>query len=244
VLAQVTNSPDLWQFLARSKDAFSSVESIFKVLAIAVGGYWAYRTFHRRRERYPKAKVTHTLSHWATSENQRLLRVALNINNDGEVLLKASSGFTWIQQMKPWPAELLKSAQPNGGSAEYNETQIRWPLIAEKQFSQEREIEPKESEEIQMDFVIDKWYEQVLVYSFIENAAKPGRHLGWEVTSIVEFDAEKQQSTALMSQQISDKRQAHAKPRPAPASPPTAAKTSAPQTQTRPSTPAPTKGNK
>ena len=216
-MAQITNSLNLLKFFADNKDGFSSLESVFTILAIVFGGYWAYRAFHRKRERFPKTKVSHTISYWDVSENERLLRIVLTIINDGEVLLTVSSGFTWVQQMKPWPTELLDAIKSNQAPVEGGETQVRWPLIVDKEFSSDREIEPKESDEIQMDFVLDKWYEQILVYSFIENAAKPGRHMGWDVSSVVTFDKKEEQGTPPINQQIPDKRLGRAKPRPEPA---------------------------
>ena len=138
----------------------------------------------------------------------------MTIINDGEVLLTLSSGFTWVQQMKPWPAELLDTIKSNQAPVESGETEYRWPLIDERKFTTEREIEPKESDEIQMDFVLDKYHEQILVYSFIENAAKPGRHLGWDASNVVMFDREKKEGMSPPSQQITDKRLGLAKPRP------------------------------
>ena len=176
--------------------------------------------------------MNQTISYWDISEKQRLLRVNLSIINDGEVLLFASSGFTWIQQMKPWP-EVLLNSQNDATTQESKFMEIPWPLIAEKIFENEREIEPRELEEIHMDFVMDKSYEQVLIYSFIENATKPGRHFGWEVTTIISFDKEQEQQAQTMSKQIPDKRQAQAKPRPGPATPPLSGKTGGGATQSQ-----------
>jgi len=76
MLAQITKVIDaFWQFLHNGKDSFSAIESCAKVLAIFVGAWWAYSAFHRRREKYPRAKITQTASYWPVSANERLLRV-------------------------------------------------------------------------------------------------------------------------------------------------------------------------
>jgi hypothetical protein len=236
MLAQITNTPSFWQFLHYSKDSFSSIESCVKILAILFGGWWAYRAFHRRRERYPRAKINHAISYWSISENERLLRVTLNVLNDSDVLLKIRSGFTWVQQMQPWPKEITDCIQDGKPVVDEGETEVGWPLIKECTHKGKKEIEPKEADEIQMDFVLDKCYEQVLVYSFVENAAKgrwyvrllrwlssdkypkKKKGIGWPVWTVVVFDKEsKPESLIIMSEQIPDKRQGEAKSRPAPA---------------------------
>jgi hypothetical protein len=161
VLAQITNAPAFWQFLHYSKDAFSAIESAVKVLAFIVAGYWTYRLFVKKRETFPRAKLRHTISFWEQSQEERIVRVALAVENDSDVLLKIPSGYTWLQQMKPWPVEEIKgfrAEQDAEMEASHSEsgpdqmilskgTEIRWPLIAERNFRGEREVEPKESDE-------------------------------------------------------------------------------------------------
>jgi len=71
-----------------SKDAFASIEAVFKVLAIIVAGYWTYRLFVKKRERFPRAKLKHTVSFWDGPESRRIIRVALLVENDSGVLLQ------------------------------------------------------------------------------------------------------------------------------------------------------------
>jgi len=184
-----------------SKDAFSSIEAVFKVVAIGVAALWTYRLFVRKRETFPKAKLKHTVSFWDGPESSRIIRVTLLVENNSDVLLQTPSGRTWVQQMKPWPEQELtnftteQEVEMKAGGTEDGAdlnilskgTEIKWPLIAERNFRGEREIEPKESDEVIMDFVIDNSYEQVLVYSFVENFAKPGRHLSWSLSTVVNF---------------------------------------------------------
>jgi hypothetical protein len=45
--------------------------------------------------------------------------------------------------------------------------EIQWPLICEREIKDRFEIEPKESEVLQMDFVINGDFSQILVYSHL-----------------------------------------------------------------------------
>jgi hypothetical protein len=186
MLAQITNTHPIWQFLSYSKDSFSSLESCFKVAAIVVGGIWAWRAFSRKREKFPKAKVIHSVRFWDISESERLIRIGLCIDNTSAVLLKIEKGYTWIQQMIPWPEKFVEAFKAPEQKPKQS-SEFAWPLIEEKDFDGEKEIEPGESDEFTMEFVVNKCFEQVLVYSYLENAGKPGQNIGWTASTVVNF---------------------------------------------------------
>ena len=131
--------------------------------------------------------MKHKIEFWDVSNEERLVRVVLIIENKSDVLMRLFNGFTWIQQMKPWPEEVLEKHKEEGKNPETSALEAGWLLISEKLHNKERELEPKESDEVSMDFIIDKGYEQILIYSFLENSQKPGRHLGWTASTVIDF---------------------------------------------------------
>ena len=196
-------------FLAKNKDAFASLESVAKIVGITLAGLWTYMLFVRKREKFPRADLKHRIEFWDISEKERLVRVVLVIKNESDVLLKLDKGETWVQQMKPWPIEAIEKFKEQDRTSGEVSAEVGWLLISEKQHNQQREIEPKESDEVSMDFIIDKGFEQILVYSFFENSHKPGRHLAWSTSAVIDFV--KNNGTVL--QQVQG--QAQQKPRPA-----------------------------
>jgi len=210
VLFAQTNAAWVWNFLAHNKDSFDTLESIVTIVGIVVGGVWAYLLFVKRRQKFPRAVLKHSIESWEVSENERLVRVVLLVENKGEVLLRILDGFTWVQQMRPWPGEVIQGhaeAGKNAGKASAP-SEIAWPLIAERPHKTIREIEPAEVDEICVDFIIDKGFEQVLVYSFLANSKKSERKLGWMTSTVI--DLTKADGSVL--QQIQG--QAKQKPRP------------------------------
>lgn len=197
-----------FDFLTQKKDAFDSLESIATIAGIIVAGIWAYMLFVRKREKYPRADMKQRIEFWDVSDNERLVRVVLVMENKSDVLLRILNGFTWVQQMRPWPSEAMEKFKEGSGNLDVTPTEIGWPLIAEKLHKNEREVEPKELDEVSMDFVIDKGYQQILVYSFLENSEKPGRNLGWITSTVIDFT--KDDGTVLQQGQG----QAIQKPRP------------------------------
>lgn len=212
--------------LKANKEALEALESFCTIIAIIAGGFWALAHFYRRRERFPRARFEQDVVSWEISEQHRVVRVKLTIHNHGEVLLPVSNGFTWIQQVKPWPPELLAAIAAGKSPLVDEETEVRWPLMDERKFafSGQKELEPGESDELNLDFVIDKSAEEILIYSHVDNDKKLGRNMGWSVTSVHSFTAPQTVQEDVMSEKqrpysAPDKRQDQAKPRPEPVRP-------------------------
>jgi hypothetical protein len=197
VLFAQTNAASFFDFLTKNKDAFDSLESIATIAGIVIAGIWTWMLFVRKREKYPRADLKHRIEFWDISENERLVRVALLIENKSDVLLRLFDGYTWIQQMKPWPTEVIEKYKDESRNPEEASAEAGWLLVSEKIHKNERELEPKEYDELSMDFIIGKEYEQILVYSFFENSQKPGRHLGWTSSTVIDFT----QNSGVTSQQ-------------------------------------------
>ncbi len=173
------------------------------IAAIVVGGIWAYLLFIRRRQKYPRAALTHhivhrRISHDELPDDKVLLRVGLVIENPGEVLLSLISGETRVQQVEPWPKWFLEKVKNGEDPVEEGQTEVNWPYAGEPgerllQFEKkEREVEPGEKDEIHFDFVLTAECEAVLVYTYIQNQAKlgwrrKGRDIGWGVTSLYDL---------------------------------------------------------
>jgi hypothetical protein len=207
------------EFLERNKEVLDAWESIFTITGIIVAGVWAYWHFVRRRERFPGARFEQKVQTWEMNDNYRVIRVTLMIHNHSNVLLCVGRGSVWLQQIKPWPETLIEKLKNKESPVVQGETEIQWPIIAERdfEFSGQKELEPNESDEIIVDFVMDKECEELLVYSHVENAAKPGTNLGWSVsTTFSLIDEARPQIIESMDRQgsVPDKRQGQAKPRP------------------------------
>lgn len=106
------------------------------ITAIVVGGIWAYLLFVRRRQKYPRAALTHhivhrRISHDELPDDKVLLRVGLVIENPGEVLLSLISGETRVQQIEPWPEWFLEKVKNGEDPVEKEQTEVNWPYAAE-----------------------------------------------------------------------------------------------------------------
>jgi hypothetical protein len=173
------------KFLGSYKDGLSAIETICKVAALVVGGIWAWKGFIRNRLRYPSATLEHVATSWS-DEGKTFLHVKVRITNTGNVLIRLSKGKTWIEKLTPLPSKIRVATQ-SGEPIPKGRHEIDWSLIAKHQLAENEhtEIEPKESDELNFDFVIDPRISRILIYTHLENETKGlRRKIGWNLTSI------------------------------------------------------------
>ena len=184
------------------------VKRMTEIAALWVAGLWTYWLFVQKRERWPKACLRHHIRSWPVAGDRQLVRVNLNVQNVGELLLKIRAGFAEVYQLKPWPQELTQSSIDKIKFRHPEGTEFRWPRLAylsldgksadEPESAGEYEarefdgydIEPSESEELIFDFIIPAGAELVSVYSRIENAMLGEREFGWNLTTLFRIDTE------------------------------------------------------
>jgi len=167
-----------------------TLQLLIMSIAIVVGGIWTYILFVRKRQKYPRANITHRVEHLPISDGKTLLRVVVNISNEGEILLSLVSGFTRVQQMMPWPPELLESIKRDKEFVKEGQTEVEWPLLDQRDLAfakGKREIEPGETDELPFDFIIDSKVQIVVLYSYLKNKRKRKPEIGWNTTSIYDL---------------------------------------------------------
>jgi len=183
----------LVDWLSAMKDPIEMAHSLLNMLGLVVGSIWAYLAFGRKREKFPRASIKHKFSLIKLDESQQILRVELEIENLGDTLLKLDYVLSRIQQVMPLAntEDGLFEPQPSEITPE-----IEWPLIAEREIkyaSGERELEPKEPDAFQFDYILGSKIETVVVYSYVKNfLKKPGlfsrkapKEVGWMKTEIL-----------------------------------------------------------
>jgi len=138
-----------WLKNEQNLSVLRAFQSILTMVAIVVGGSWAYFLFVRRRQKYPRANITQRIRRYPLPNGKLLLRVIVQISNDGEILLSLVSGFCRVQQMIPCADDLCNGLEERDDSDEQCEPEADWPLICERKLKfkkRQREIEPGETD--------------------------------------------------------------------------------------------------
>jgi len=165
-------------------------ESLATIIALITGGIWGYLLFIKRRQKYPRANVTHFIIHKPLSEDYVLVHVDLSISNSGEVLLSLLTTETRIQQILPVPSEVLDLVNSGIDPVKESETEIEWPLLTLRSCKWkkgEKELEPGETDQTSYDFILSAEIKTIEVYSYIKNITKRGKEIGWGITTVYDI---------------------------------------------------------
>jgi hypothetical protein len=181
----------------------SIVQSVATAIAFVIGGWWTWFIFIRSRQRYPKVKVSHSFFQSPIDDDWRLFRVSLRVDNLSSVLVGIGKAEMRLLRLKPWPSEIEATIKLRAGSKELSQykdlldhqnmlatdhADFGWPVIAARSVHPAKvEIEPNESETFHFDFVIDRRWQAVHVYSYVDNPSKRRKRIGWPLTSTFDF---------------------------------------------------------
>src|ERR1700737_2768954 len=177
--------------LSKFKDIADALHSTATIIALIVGGWWTYSRFIKKREKFPRAKISHSITHRRLDDHFQLLHVALNVQNAGEVLLCLHKGFVLVQQVIPATPELLKGLHEGGDITSEKKTECDWPLLGQRLCewqSESHEMEPGEDENIEFDFAVGSEVRTVEVYSYFKNEKSFERDIGWNLTTLYDLE--------------------------------------------------------
>ena len=172
------------------KDIVSVIQAIVTTIAIVVGGVWSYFLFVKKRQRFPRANISHQIFHKHISNGKALLNVKTIINNAGDVLLSLESGKVNVNQILPVSSEMVDLIKSGKDIVDESRREVDWPLIGTRSFEWEKgrcEIEPGENDHFLCDFIMDENIKLVVVYSYFENIKKHNRNIGWGITTYYEL---------------------------------------------------------
>ncbi|OPY69254.1 MAG: hypothetical protein A4E63_01857 [Syntrophorhabdus sp. PtaU1.Bin050] len=171
-------------------DAINIIQTIVTTIAILVGGLWSYFLFVKKRQRFPRASISHQIFHKPILDGKIFLNVKTIINNTGDVLLCLESGIVRVQRILPVSPEMADSFKNISDPVPQGEKEVDWPLIGTRPFQWEKgncEIEPGENDHFVADYIIDGGIQLVAIYSHFQNTKKHNRDIGWGITTIYDL---------------------------------------------------------
>ena len=84
-----------WTYISRT------LQALFTVIAIIVGGIFAWRNLHIFRHREPHVNISHDISHIFLSDEYVYIVVTALLHNTSRVNVEFLNGFSRIQQVTP-----------------------------------------------------------------------------------------------------------------------------------------------
>ena len=117
-------------------------------------GYW----FFKKRKFYPRANLKHQVIHKFLDNGELLIRVVVEIVNQGDVsidLKKSEVLVQWVLPLRDHIREQINHAVKN------HKKDVLWPTIGEKEVMIKRLIESGESDYEYFDIIINSKYREV-----------------------------------------------------------------------------------
>lgn len=167
------------------KDMVHVIQSLLTSAAITIGGIWTYFIFIKNRSNYPIINLSLSSKQFDIKEDKFLIHVSVKLENQGLVLLQSKEAELRLRQAKPLPTDVLDVIKGGYDPVPDDEQEILWPLVTERKWCWDNdsfEIEPKESDTLYADFIIDSSVEIVEFYFHLKNSTKSKKQLGWSIT--------------------------------------------------------------
>lgn len=135
--------------------------------------------------------MTHKTTCISLSDNRRIVRLTASIHNIGDVLIELTEGKAWMQQMAPDTDEVIQAVDQIKFDV-YSQAEVEWPKVGEVRTwsGDPREIEPSETADIHIDFLVLTSATVVNIYTYFENTSKSTfwgieiRNIGWRTETI------------------------------------------------------------
>ena len=173
--------------LTNLKTFFEILESALTGIAIIVGGFWTYKMFVKKREKYPRASITHCIFEKNLTDGKKLIHLFIELKNIGAALLSLVRYDLRISQVIPLNNELANIISKNDDPVDEEYHEIFWPILFNRiknfQGNDVCELEPSETEKFNFDFVVDDDIKTIQIYCYFKNKSKPEKEIGWNCTT-------------------------------------------------------------
>lgn len=166
------------------------IQAALTIIGIIVTAYW----FFQRRQVNPRAKLTYNIIDKVLDEKTLLVRITATIENIGNVLIKIDHAEIRLKWVSPVIDNVVTSIENADTSKDF---EIDFPQIESKNLNLEKKdmivIEPKESDNIYCDFILNKddkfscKVKTIMVYCYIKNITSHRRPLGWSFEEIYDL---------------------------------------------------------
>jgi len=158
-----------------------------------VAGYW----FLKKRKFYPRANLKHQVIHKFLDNGELLIRVVVEIVNQGDVsieLKKSEVLVQWVLPLRDHIREQIDHAVKN------HKQDVLWPTIGGKEVMIKRLIESGESDYEYFDIIIDSKYREVktiLITTIFDKSSVKSKNKDqdqvWRLSTFHDLDKENEQ---------------------------------------------------
>ncbi len=177
---------------AKVIDSARSIHAIGILVAICVGGVFAYQRLQIFRTFEPHLTISHKVSHRYIGDRYVHIDVSATLRNSSKVQVELREGFFLLQKVSPVSDEEIEDLYAQVFvDGEYED--IRWPTL--ERFDRiwepsELVVEPGEAHPETHEFIVSKDVQTVIIYSYFydQNFPKKTDHeRGWLASTVYDI---------------------------------------------------------
>lgn len=175
--------------LDKTIKVFNLLQKIIAIIAIVIGGLWTYKLFILHREAYPKANISYHIEERKLSAEYNYIQIIVKIENSGNTVLRILKGEVRICDISFPNNTIEKQLKEYDKIMYFDERTFKWrcfQIIKMKWEKGEIEIEPKEADELDFEFIVPSKYKVIKIFSWFTNMEKNvgERYIGWSASKL------------------------------------------------------------
>ena len=172
-------------------DSARSIHAIGILVAICVGGVFAYQRLQIFRTFEPHLTISHNICHRYIGDSYAHIDVTATLHNSSKVQVEPRKGYFLLQKVSPVPDEEIENLYAEVFSDE-KEQDIQWTTLEriDRHWDQgELIVEPGESHPEACEFIISRDVKSVMIYSYFHDPrfldSNPPR--GWIASTVYDI---------------------------------------------------------
>ena len=176
--------------------AVGVVQAAVTLVAIALGGVFAYYKLDLFRDFQPHLTITQEVSHRRVGDRYVHISVRASLVNTSKVKIEIRNATFWMQQVAPFPDEEVERLHEEFMAKPNHEKYIAYPtLVAFDRDWEEDEfvIEPGESGSENYEFIVKNDFDAVSLYAFFNDQTtdtNPRDQKGWAAEAVYDIKLE------------------------------------------------------
>ena len=169
--------------------AINVIQAIVTILAIILGGSWAYFKLQVFRDFEPYLTIDQEVSHRRISGQYVHIAVTITLHNSSKVKVEVREAFFRLQHVAPLPDEDIERLYAQV-FVDHEEDSIQWPTYDEAPRAWgkgELIIEPGESHRETYEFIVSREIQSIIVYAYFHNSEYREHSYnaqGWSATTV------------------------------------------------------------
>lgn len=188
LLVGITFVIDAWLSVSLTK-AVSITQAMVTVMAIGVGGVWAFYKLEIFREFEPHLTITQEASHRKFGGNYVYVSVDVSLANSSKVAIRIKDASFWMQEVAPLENKHVEKLYRDFLDQPKTDKYITFPTLEKfdrEWGSDEFVIEPGESSTDRYEFIIANRYDTVALGAFFADSTKKSRdpRIGWSAVTL------------------------------------------------------------